>query len=70
MKNLASGVGHVPMKLDSKKYLDVGRLMALRTDPKWRDDVKNANRRKNGHPFVYSNALFAVLGVIKTITGL
>lgn len=58
------------MTLDSKKYIDVGRLMVLGPDPKWKEDVKKANYHKNGHPFVYSNALFAALGVIKTITGL
>ena len=58
------------MTLDSGKYIDVGRLMVLGLDPRWKKDVKKANYHKNGRPFMYSNALFAALGVIKTITGL
>ena len=57
------------MALDPDKYVRVGESMVLKEDPSWRQDIKKANRKKNGHPFAYSDGLFAVLGIIKTLTG-
>ena len=58
------------MAVDPEKYINTGRLMVLQDDPAWKDDIKKANKHKNGHPFMYSDALFAHLGVIKSITGM
>ncbi len=41
------------MTLDSEKYINVGRLMVLGPDPRWKEDVKKANYRKNGYKPVY-----------------
>lgn len=58
------------MALDPKKYVDVGRLLVVprRTD-RQEDELRKANRCKNGRPYLYPDSLFAALAVIKSLTG-
>ena len=58
------------MALDPKKYVDVGRLLVVpgRTAGQ-EDELRKANRRKNGRPYMYPDSLFAALAVIKALTG-
>lgn len=56
--------------LDPKKHVDVGRLLVVpRRTAGQEDELRKANRRKNGRPYLYPDSLFAALAVIKSLTG-
>ena len=55
---------------DNGKYVKRGQALIIRNDPQGREEVMVANRNKVGAPFQYAESLFAVLAVVKSMTGL
>jgi len=53
-------------KTDNKKYVDRGRGLVMRRDPSWEDDLGRANRRKNGAPFLYADAMMMQAAALRT----
>ena len=58
------------MTATDQKYIEFGKRMVIRRDPKWQDWLKKANRRKNGRPLLYADGMFVTLALIRTCTGM
>ena len=56
------------MTTTDQKYIEFGKRMVIRKDPKWQDWLKKANRRKNGRPLLYADGM--TLALIRTCTGM
>lgn len=51
---------------DNAKYVDRGRMLALHIDEsEQKQELKTANRRKNGAPFLYAVSLFVSIAIIR-----
>ena len=54
--------------MDNEKYVERGRMLIMQDDSKeWAKDLKRVNRRKNGAPFRYANAMFASVAIIRSM---
>ena len=42
-------------------------MLVLHDSPEWQQDLRRANRRKNGAPFLYADALFASIAIIRSM---
>ena len=54
---------------DNKKYVKRDQALIIGDDPQRHEEVAAANRNKVGTPFQYAESLFAVLAVVKSMTG-
>jgi len=53
-------------KTDNRKYVDRGRGLVAAYDPGREDDLRDANRRKNGAPFLHADGLIMAAAAIRT----
>jgi len=53
-------------KTDNRKYVDRGSGLVMRRDPAWDADLGRANRRKNGAPFLYADAMMMQAAALRT----
>jgi len=51
---------------DNRKYVDRGRGLVAAYDPGWEDDLRDANRRKNGAPFLHADGLIMAAAALRT----
>ena len=63
-------IRHKLLITDNTKYVKRGQALIIRDDPQRYEEVMSANRNKAGALFQYAESLFAVLAVVKSITGL
>ena len=52
---------------DNAKYVERGRMLAMHQDPGWEQELKSANCRKNGAPFLYAESLFVSIAIIRSM---
>ena len=55
---------------DNAKYVRRGRGLAASYDPGWEDDLKGANRSKEGAPFRYADGLIMAAAALRTALGI
>ncbi len=52
------------------EYVMRGEKLVILDDPARHEQLRRANKKKNGRPFQYADSLFAAICVIKTMTGI
>ena len=52
------------------RYVDRGTVLVLHPDKNAGAELAKMNRKKNGHPFTYSETLIASIAIIRTVCGL
>ena len=52
------------------RYVALGRALFLAKSPDHGEELKKANRKKNGHPFLYPESLILSLATIRSFCGL
>ena len=56
------------MRTNNGKYVDRGRMLVMRDDfEEWSSELKHANRRKNGAPFRYADAMIASVAIVRSL---
>ena len=58
---------HPLARTDNAKYVDRGRMLVLHDSPEWQQELRAANRRKNGAPFLYADSLFACIAIARSM---
>ena len=48
------------------RYVALGRTLVLKKSPDSERELKRANKKKNGHPYVYPESLFMSLAAIRS----
>ena len=61
---------HISNKQNDARYVELGKHLVLSESPNKEDELKKANKNKNGHPFVYAESLFQSLAIIRSYCGL
>ena len=52
------------------RYVALGRTLVLADDPDRDGELARANKKKNGHPYVYPESLFLSLATIRSFCGM
>lgn len=52
---------------DNARYVNRGRDLAVSYDPGWEDDLREANRSKEGAPFRYADGLIMAAAALRTV---
>ena len=55
------------VRTDNAKYVSRGRMLVPHGSPERETDLKAANRRKNGAPFLYADSLFACIAIARSM---
>ncbi len=66
LMNFCSSV-YTVASTDNAKYVERGRMLAMHQDPGWEQELKSANCRKNGAPFLYAESLFVSIAIIRSM---
>ena len=57
-----------PTQSNNQKYVNRGKNIVPRKDPKWKEELKEANTKKNGAPFQYADSLIELIGIFRAAT--
>ena len=52
------------------RYLAVGRMIYPKKNPDHDDELKRANKKKNGHPYRYAESTILALATMRAFCGL
>ena len=61
---------HITNAQNDARYVDRGTVLVLHLDKNSDADIAKMNRRKNDHPFTYSETLIVSIAIIRTVCGL
>ena len=61
---------HMTCAQNDARYVDRGTVLVLRHDKNVATELAKMNRKKNGHPFAYSETLIVSIAIIRTVCGL
>ncbi len=61
---------HMTCAQNDARYVDRGTVLVLHPDKNAAAELAKMNRRKNGHPFAYSETLIISIAIIRAVCGL
>ena len=61
---------HMTCAQNDARYVDRGTVLVLHPDKNAAAELARMNRRKNGHPFAYSETLIISIAIIRAVCGL
>ena len=61
---------HITNTQNDARYVDRGTVLVLHPDKNSDADLAKMNRKKNGHPFTYSETLIVSIAIIRTVCSL